>query len=261
MPIYNVAPFVEHALTSALDQSYPNLEIILVDDRGSDNSMDIVHATLNAHPHPHTVRIITHPTNLGTGAARNSAIDAANGSFLFFMDSDDSITPDCIQLLYDQMLRTPVDFVQAHITSSRFTPPHTPPDQQPLIQTRKESMIDILKVIYTVNRLYSTAFLRNHHIRCIPNHRIEDIYFTTQVAVHANAFAIIPNITYIYRDWTASGHAWTPAMFNALPEIFALQLQAIRDANLPPHIRRAFKRKAFWLRLTLAQAALHTFKH
>jgi glycosyltransferase involved in cell wall biosynthesis len=50
LPVYNVEKYVEQSLCSALDQSYPNLEVLVVDDRGQDKSMDIVHNVAEWHP-------------------------------------------------------------------------------------------------------------------------------------------------------------------------------------------------------------------
>jgi glycosyltransferase involved in cell wall biosynthesis len=112
MPVYNVAPYIEKSLLSALDQTYEEIEFIVVDDKGTDNSMEIVRKVIDNHPRGKAVKIIEHPINIGLGAGRNSAIDNALGEYIFFMDSDDEITPDCIQKLYDEMQRSDVDFVQ-----------------------------------------------------------------------------------------------------------------------------------------------------
>ena len=58
MPIYNVAPYVERALLSALNQTFESIEFLLVDDRGTDNSMDIVRRIIKDHPRGKDVRII-----------------------------------------------------------------------------------------------------------------------------------------------------------------------------------------------------------
>ncbi|MDR3129792.1 MAG: glycosyltransferase [Tannerellaceae bacterium] len=117
MPVYNVAPYIEKALLSALNQTYEEIEFIVVDDKGTDNSMEIVRNIIAGHPRGKAVRIIDHPMNIGLGAGRNTAIDNARGDYLFFMDSDDEITQDCIQKLYDEMKRSNVDFVQGSRTT------------------------------------------------------------------------------------------------------------------------------------------------
>ena len=67
MPIYNVEKYIERALLSALNQTYQNLEILIVDDLGHDNSMDIVYQLKITHPIGNCIRIITHKKNLGFG--------------------------------------------------------------------------------------------------------------------------------------------------------------------------------------------------
>ena len=101
MPIYNVEKYIERALLSALNQTYQNLEILIVDDLGHDNSMDIVYQLKSTHPRGNCIRIITHKKNLGLGGTRNTAIESAQGKYLYFMDSDDAIVPDCIENLYN----------------------------------------------------------------------------------------------------------------------------------------------------------------
>ena len=113
IPIYNVSLFVERALLSALNQTYDNIEYLIVDDKGQDDSMDIVHRIIKDHPRGKDVRIIEHPHNIGTDATKNTAIDNAQGEYLFFMDSDDEIIPTCIEILVHKMQEHPVDFIAA----------------------------------------------------------------------------------------------------------------------------------------------------
>lgn len=111
MPIHNVAKFVKSSLLSALDQTYPNIEYLIVDDKGMDNSMAIIREVLASHPRQKVVRIIDHGTNRGQGDARNTAIQEGTGDYIYFMDSDDVITTDCIEKLVAYMEETPVDFI------------------------------------------------------------------------------------------------------------------------------------------------------
>lgn len=83
IPIYNVSLFVERALLSVLNQTYDNIEYLIVDDKRQDDSMDIVHRIIKDHPRGKDVRIIEHPYNIGLGATRNTAIDNAQGEYLF----------------------------------------------------------------------------------------------------------------------------------------------------------------------------------
>lgn len=92
MPVYNVEKYVERALLSALNQTFDSIEFLIVDDKGTDRSMEIVSEIVSTHPRGKDVRIIDHVVNQGTGATKNSAIREAKGEYLFFMDSDDCLS-------------------------------------------------------------------------------------------------------------------------------------------------------------------------
>ena len=98
IPVYNVAPYIIRCLDSIYNQSYPNLEVIIIDDCGTDNSMAIIDSYLTSDQHDIT-RIIHHHKNQGLSIARNTGINNANGEYLYFIDSDDYITSNCIKTL------------------------------------------------------------------------------------------------------------------------------------------------------------------
>ena len=97
IPIYNVAKYVTACLNSVFNQTYKDLEVILIDDCGQDNSMEIVHNFVESHPQPFPIRILYHKQNRGLSAARNTGISAAEGDFIYFLDSDDTIASNCIE--------------------------------------------------------------------------------------------------------------------------------------------------------------------
>jgi glycosyltransferase involved in cell wall biosynthesis len=103
IPVYNVEKDIERALKSALNQTYKNLEILVVDDKGIDKSMTVVRDVLSQHPRRGQVRIISHDNNSGTGAVRNTSIDKASGEYIYFMDGDDCIVPDTIDYMVHKL--------------------------------------------------------------------------------------------------------------------------------------------------------------
>lgn len=101
IPVYNVAPYVEQCLNSVLNQTYDNIEIIVVDDCGTDESMAIVEKIREKYSGNKILKIVHHEQNSGLSAARNTGIVESKGDWLYFLDSDDYITADCIQILVD----------------------------------------------------------------------------------------------------------------------------------------------------------------
>jgi len=99
IPVYNVEPYIRRCLLSALNQTHLDLEIIVVDDCGQDASMEVVLDVIGNHPAGHKVHVARHEKNRGLSAARNTGINIATGEYVYFLDSDDEITPACIETL------------------------------------------------------------------------------------------------------------------------------------------------------------------
>lgn len=98
IPVYNVKSYIEKCLQSVMSQTYQgDMECILVDDCGSDNSIKIAEETIAQYTGPISFSIIHHNVNKGLPAARNTGIKHAKGGWLFFMDSDDYISDSCIE--------------------------------------------------------------------------------------------------------------------------------------------------------------------
>lgn len=110
IPVYNVEEYIEKCLGSVLNQTYRNLEIILVNDGSTDNSMDLVEGIITDDSRVHTIN----QPNAGLSAARNAGLKHANGEFIFYLDSDDFIKLDCIEKLYNLLVEHQADLVQAN---------------------------------------------------------------------------------------------------------------------------------------------------
>lgn len=105
VPIYNVEEYVEKCIDSILKQSYRNLEIILVNDGSTDNSRQVINKYTKD-----SRCIIIDKENGGLSSARNEGIKVANGTYLYFIDSDDYIENTAVELLVNKMNETNADF-------------------------------------------------------------------------------------------------------------------------------------------------------
>ena len=110
-PVYNVEQYVYRSLESVLNQDFDNYEVIVVDDCGTDNSINIVKNIIENHPNGDIVQIISHPKNAGLAEARNTAIKNARGKYIYFLDSDDYISPDALSTLYHSAEKYQADVV------------------------------------------------------------------------------------------------------------------------------------------------------
>lgn len=111
IPVYNVEKYIRESLESALAQTFPYIEFLICDDCGTDSSIAIVEEFQNSHPRGKDIRIVNQPRNMGSGCARNKIIAEAKGRYVFFMDSDDLLSPNAIELLYDQSRKFDADIV------------------------------------------------------------------------------------------------------------------------------------------------------
>lgn len=97
LPIYNVEKYLERCMNSVINQTYKNIEIIMVDDGSTDSSGKLCDEWKEKDDR---IRVI-HKSNEGLGLARNTGIENANGEFICFFDSDDYIDTDTIEILYE----------------------------------------------------------------------------------------------------------------------------------------------------------------
>ena len=107
VPVYNVSGYLKRCVTSITSQTCRNMEILLIDDGSTDSSGYICDALAKEDDR---IRVI-HQGNMGLSAARNTGLDNAKGSYIFFCDSDDYIRADAIELMLGKMLADQTDIV------------------------------------------------------------------------------------------------------------------------------------------------------
>ena len=97
IPFYNVSSFIERALLSVLDQTYSEIECVLVDDGSTDDSYLKVLSIINTHPQGNLIHLFRHEKNQGIATTRNTCIAKATGDYIFFLDSDDELPNRAIE--------------------------------------------------------------------------------------------------------------------------------------------------------------------
>ena len=105
IPVYNVKPYLREALDSVINQTYRNLEIIIVDDGSTDGSGRICD---QYQKKDHRIRVI-HQQNKGLSGARNAGLDVMHGEIVSFLDPDDAFLPEMIELLVKNMIKLQAD--------------------------------------------------------------------------------------------------------------------------------------------------------
>ena len=118
VPVYNVSDYIERCVRSVMAQSYTDLECIIVDDCTPDDSIEKCERMIAEYNGPIEFKILHHERNRGLSAARNTGTDAATGEYIYYLDSDDEITPKCIEILEREVEKHPeVELVQGNLQS------------------------------------------------------------------------------------------------------------------------------------------------
>ena len=108
VPVYNVEDYLIECLTSIINQTLKEIEIICIDDCGTDNSINILKKYAKKDDR---IRIISHKENKGLGPARNTGIKESKGEYISFIDSDDYISRDYLENLYNTIIKYDTDIV------------------------------------------------------------------------------------------------------------------------------------------------------
>ena len=107
VPIYNVEKYIKESIESAINQTYKNLEIILVDDGSTDSSGKIC----DIYKQRDKRVIVVHQKNKGLSGARNTGLDLATGKYIMFLDPDDMLELNACEVLYNFIEKTDAEFV------------------------------------------------------------------------------------------------------------------------------------------------------
>lgn len=106
IPVYNAEHYIDVCMESVLNQTYKDIEVILVNDASTDNSKEIC---FKYKENDNRVIVINKEVNEGAGFARNAGIDIAKGKYIMFVDSDDYIALNCVEELFNLLIKTQSD--------------------------------------------------------------------------------------------------------------------------------------------------------
>ncbi|WP_135076090.1 glycosyltransferase family 2 protein [Terasakiella sp. SH-1] len=192
IPMHNASQTLEICLRSVQQQSFQNLEVLLVDDGSSDNTLEIARHLI--HKDERFV-LLSLPHNLGPGAARNLALSQAKGEFVFFMDADDHLPQDAIETLVRFAKKHHLDFVSApHIQDRGMQGQHLKDGKitEDTIFTQENLLSYIhnytrLPYVYTAfvhcwGKLYRNELIQQHSLRFDESlTQMEDVHFNFHI--------------------------------------------------------------------------------
>lgn len=200
IPIYNVEEYIEKSLLSALNQTYENIEYVLVDDCGTDGSMSKVYDLLESDAYKNRkVKVIKHECNRGVSVARNTGVRNSTSEYIYFMDSDDIIVPECIELHVNAIKSSKVDFTVGGMETIGSKSIHI----HKLVSKRLEGSIltSFFKRDWDpgpCNKLIRKDFILKNGIEFTEGIRFEDVLWSYYMAKNATTVELIESQTYKY---------------------------------------------------------------
>lgn len=208
IPLYNAEQYIKRCLESVLSQTFQDIEVLVVNDCCTDNSLEIIQSIIQENKTPIHIRIINQEKNQGVALARNRAIQEAKNGFIYFLDSDDKITPDCIEILQKTILETHSNFVvgsYCYYNENKALEKKNAVHEYGLIRSNEEFFKykyaytkNALFGIYIWNILFDLDFLRNHHCQFRPLRKGEDHIFFLELMPYITSCVVLPNVTYHY---------------------------------------------------------------
>lgn len=200
VPVYNTEKYLEKCVSSIQNQTYANLQIVLVDDGSKDQSGEICDQLAGQN---NNITVI-HQKNQGSGAARNTGIDQAGGKYLAFVDSDDTICPGFIETLVHAMENGSYDLACANILFVESGKNEELPDcnQEYRIVSGSDyltSMLGMSEHCSVDNKLYILETVRQKKIRFQTEHRFwEDMKFNLNYLYDSDRDVIVFDHLYYY---------------------------------------------------------------
>ena len=219
VPIYNASEYLSRSIESILNQSYKNIEIILIDDASSDNSKDIIKEYALKDPR---IKPIYSEVNQGVSKTRNLGLKTISGDYVTFMDADDYITPNMVQILLEKAIKYDSDLVDSYhlIIYKNKTFLEHKPLKEDLVLGNKNNVDMLIKSSYVTGKLIDVNLLEgllfDENLR-----RYEDLVFEHELKLRARNYCLIKDVIYYYYQVEGS-------LINSLGEKHKVYLDAAK---------------------------------
>ena len=208
VPVYNVSNYIERCAHSLFQQTFDNIEFVFVNDCTPDDSIEKLHGIIEKYPHrKKNIKIINHSLNLGSSGARNTALANSTGKYISFIDSDDYIEPDMIQLLYDAVKANKADISACdlmieYIDHSEYLADFIPDNKDEIF---KEIITTLKTQAFMCNKLVLRSLYENPECR-IPDglNYFEDRYVITHIYYYTDKIIKVNKPLYHYVQYNTT---------------------------------------------------------
>lgn len=215
VPVFNTEKYISRCIESIINQSYTNLEILIINDGSSDSSLSIINEYCK---NDNRCKLINLQQNIGVGNARNIGIQQANGVYITFVDSDDWIDSNYLMDLYLSIERQKgidiaiagikTDYANSISSSIRYQYKYKNVITNKFalkLLTNTYSQDTFISPIVN-NKIYRTSFLKKIEIKFDKSKKAQDNYFSFIIFTYNCYIALVPDTYYHYyqRDDSAT---------------------------------------------------------
>lgn len=199
VPVFNSRPFLDRCLASILNQTFTDFEAILVDDASSDRSDQVVEQFSRNDAR---IRLVRHRTNLGPGGARNTGISKARASYLTFIDSDDFVDPNFLELLFNAADKGRFDIVESGCRAidedEELLWEYSPtPAKYTDLETKGDSIL-LMRELAMHQKLWRRTLFTENNIRFPEGALWEDVAVIPALIVCARSLTKVDIVAYNY---------------------------------------------------------------
>lgn len=270
VPTYNVERYVEECIDSLLNQTYKNIEIIVLDDASTDATAYLL------KQYKDKIQLIVNSNNKGQGARRNEGMKFAQGKYIYFVDSDDWIEPETVEAAVTQLDQTQAEIVRFNGLSFYDANAETVKEGRYDFSDRLEhhKVYKEGEALEANRRTYSASpclyifrkdIVGTHNLQFLEGVLHEDEYFTTRL------FTVIRKMVYLNRNFyhrryrtastmTESTKAHQLKSFNSYLEVFKGLEDEYKKAEYSDHQKAFIKRQLFSIYSGLNKAEV-SLKH
>ena len=253
LPIYNVEKYLNRSIESVINQTYNNIEILLIDDGSPDNCPAICDTWAMKD---NRVKVI-HKENQGLGMARNTGIENANGEYICFFDSDDYIALDTVEKLYSLASKDCSDIVifgfnnvdsQGNVSEGfvpktgyktyegeevldEFFPDFIAPD--PTGKKEKQFYMSAWLLLYSMKSIKSANWKFTSERVVIS----EDVYSLLSLFKYVNKVSVLPEALYFYRQNNSSlSRVYRSDRYDKIKHFYCESVKLCREMNYSDEI-------------------------
>lgn len=252
VPVFNAASYLESRIANLINQTYPNVEFIFIDDCSTDNSFELLKSIQQAHPNK-DIKIFENQQNLGPADTRNKGLALSSGKFVYFADADDIADISLLEKAHNKLVEEQSDvvfFAYQQVEKDKIK--NYPIPSEVLYVSTHSSINDLKKLSFRMSytpwsKVVRKEFLSNNNIQ-FPDIRFgEDMCWTMQVLQYANKVSFLNEYLYkhVINEGSLSSGKYAIQMFDyykILKDTFnKFNCSEVLQKELVIHIMIAYK--------------------